>query len=356
MRYYCSAFVNTSIKKHTKQAASLTMIVAALISVAILIAPTGTRANDSVAALGAGGIELLKSEHIRILEEVLEIFPQQVRVRYRFLNESDQDIATKVAFPLPPYAGDPSSNVPINYPSRIFATFKVSVNSRPVVTGSERKALLDGRDITDQLRELGLSDKEIFFDVPDKGTRDLWLKLEQFIPRVGHLWDISQIIFWDVTFTAGKETVVEHEYTPATGSGFALVGNGENLKGDIAKFWGSFTGKHDRENEDCLDETTKRAIENRVKIAVTKGAESVEVHYQKIEYILGTGRNWKGSIGEFKLRLVKEKPDQFVSVCFPGKPEKVSPTIYEFYQKDFVPQDTLTVYFYRSNQWPKYTN
>jgi len=47
------------------------------------------------------------------------------------------------------------------------------------------------------------------------------------------------------------------------------------------------------------------------------------------------------------LRLVKERPDEFVSVCFPGKPDKISPTVYEFYQKDFVPQDTLVVYFYR---------
>jgi hypothetical protein len=346
MRHCCPALVNTSIKKHSKQATRRTMLAVAIIFVGILMAPGGTRANDSTAALGVGGIELLKSEHIRILEELLEISAQNVRVKYRFLNESGQDIHTKVAFPLPFYDGIAHSNVSIGDPNAVFATFKVSVNNSPVVTQSERKAELDGRDITDKLRALGLSDKEIFFEVHPGEKADLWLRLEPFKLKVGNWWDISQTIFWDMTFPAGKETVVEHEYEPATGAGFAIVGNGENLKRDIAKLWSSFTGKDDRENEDCLDETTKRAIENRVKMAASKGAESVEVHYRKVKYILGTGRNWKGPIGEFRLRLVKEKPDQFVSVCFPGKPMKISPTIYEFHQKDFVPQDKLITYFY----------
>jgi hypothetical protein len=51
-------------------------------------------------------------------------------------------------------------------------------------------------------------------------------------------------------------------------------------------------------------------------------------------------------IREFRLRLIKERPDWFVSVCFPGKPEKISPTVYEFIQKAYVPQDKLVVYFY----------
>ncbi len=273
MGQYRMATTNTLSKKYPKQVNSLSIFALVLISIGVLILPTRSFGNDSIAALGAGGIELIKSEHIRMLEEILEISPQKVRVKYRFFNESDQDINTKDAFPLPFYGGIAHANVPIGDPNRIFTTFKVSVNNRPVVTGSERKALLDGRDITNKLRKLGLSDEEMFFNVDDQGKGALWKKLKQFIPKVGDWWDISQIIFWDMTFPAGKETVVDHEYKPATGFGFAHVGNGENLNEDISRLWRFFTGKdEERENEDRLDKTTRRAIENQVKMAASKGA------------------------------------------------------------------------------------
>lgn len=337
----------------TKRLCSFPRIFPALvISIALLAHATGVFANDSTAALGAGGIELTKSEHIRILEEVLEISPNNIRVKYRFLNESDHDICTKVAFPLPLYDGIANANVSIGNPDNIFASFKISVDNKPVATQRERKALLEGKDVTDKLRKLGLSDQEIFFDVSEDKKADLWEKLKQFLPTIGQWWDISSIISWDMTFPSGKELVVEHEYVPATGAGYAPWTDRQNFFGEkpvdrfkyLEKITDLLSGKDD--NEDCLDERTKHAIENRVKLAVLNGAGLVSVNYSKVEYILGSGRNWKGSIGEFKLRLIKEKPEQFVSVCFPGEPVKTSPTTYEFDQKNFVPQDKLVVFFY----------
>jgi hypothetical protein len=61
---------------------------------------------------------------------------------------------------------------------------------------------------------------------------------------------------------------------------------------------------------------------------------------------LGTGRNWKGPIGEFKPRLKKGIPEEIVSACLPGQPKKLSPTLYEFTERNFVPDDRLVVYFY----------
>lgn len=65
-----------------------------------------------------------------------------------------------------------------------------------------------------------------------------------------------------------------------------------------------------------------------------------------VEYVLGTGRNWKGPIADFTLRIEKDSPEQFVSLCFPGRAKRVSPTVLEFSHTDFVPQDKLVVYFY----------
>jgi|GEM_PF-796796 len=338
---------NNSGNNHLKGGTLLTVFTAFVITMMIVISPSAILANDSTARLAAGGIELVKNEHIRMLEEVLEISPKKVKVKYRFLNEADHGIDTLVAFPLPFYSGIAHANVSIGDPSIIFATFKVLVNGKPVITRSERKALLDGHDITDRLRKLGLSDQEIFFDVSDAERGDLWTKLERFKIKIGNWWDISRTFFWHMSFPARKETAVSQEYAPATGAGWAILRQREGadqFKEGLEELWSSFTGKDD--NEDCLDAITKRAIANRVKATLAKGAESVDFKYDSVEYILGTGRNWKGPIGDFTLRLIKEKPEQFVSVCFPGKPEKISPTVYEFRQKDFVPQDSLVVYFY----------
>ena len=81
----------------------------------------------------------------------------------------------------------------------------------------------------------------------------------------------------------------------------------------------------DSSDEACLDERTKRALENKhMAFAADNGnPEDILEFFQDVEYILGTGRNWKGPIGQFTLRIVKETPDTIVSLCFPGKPKKL---------------------------------
>jgi hypothetical protein len=327
----------------------LTGPLAVVIIISVLIVTTTTvSANDSVVRFGAGGIELVKTEHIRMLEEILGISPKKVRVKYRFLNESDNDIRTTVAFPFPVYGllllfqgyGVPS----------MFPTLKVLVNGRRQTTKLERKAVVGDKDITDQLRESGLTDKEIFGDdITSENEKALFAKLDQFKSKFGDFWHVSETAYWDMTFPAKKETLVEHEYKPAAGGGWSQwidrsgEKSAERFK-DMEELW-MLTGKNDQ-NEDCLDEKTKRTIENKIKNAVIKGAKTVGLKYDSVEYILGTGRNWKGPIAEFKLRIIKEKPEQFVSLCFPGEAQKISPTVYEFNRKDFVPQDKLVVYFY----------
>jgi Domain of unknown function (DUF4424) len=324
-----------------------------VITIAILFSPTGVFANDSAAAFGAGGIELVKNEHIRMLEEILEISPKKIRVEYRFLNESDKDIDTTVAFPLPPEYRVSNFFVPGGDPAMILKSFKVLVNGNSVTTRIVQKAVIGHRDITEELSKLGLSDEEIFFDIAFEDLESFLSKHQKLREKYGDWWRVSRTLFWKMTFPVGKEIVVEHEYAPVQGFGYFPWTDRENFFGEknterfkgLEKLWDQFSGKPDKD-ADCLDEGTKRAIENRVKMAVLKGAGLVYVGYADVEYILSTGRNWKGPIGEFTLRLVKEKPDQFVSVCFPGQPKKISPTVYEFYQKDFVPQDDLDVYFY----------
>ncbi len=316
------------------------------IAAAILVQTSLGFSNDSIARFGAGGIEFTKNEDIRCLEEVLEISTKKIRVKYRFLNESDKDIHTRVAFPLPKYdplRGHYSSE---DEPRLIMASFNVLVNGWPVAKQNICKAFVADRDVTHTLRKSGLSDKDIFFGFRyDQDNSPLSKKFVQLRKEIGD-WKTEETAFWQQIFPSKRETVVEHEYVPVVGGGFAPNWKTYEEEGNVDEFWKSFTGMRDDKDEACLDEITKRAMEKRFRTMYSTSAESVWVWHRNVEYILGTGRNWKGPIGEFRLRLVKEKPEEFVSVCFPGKPEKISPTVYEFVQKDYVPQDKLVVYFY----------
>jgi hypothetical protein len=322
---------------------TLAALLGLVIAAVLLIEASGADADDSEARLGAGGIGFTRNEHIRMVEEVLEISAKTIHVRFRFLNESDQDIHTTVAFPLPLYG--PRTNPPDGpylkpHPGFIMDSFSVLVNGRPVSKQLNHKAVIGGRDVAPLLFRLGLSDEQIYdtFNL----TPDQEAALNKIDVGGKKLidWEIAETAFWQQTFPAGKEIIVEHSYEPIVGSispapyqnGFVF---GSDLRTDL-----------DMNGEVCLDEITQRAILNRIKSFAAKGTGMVYVLVEDVEYILRTGRNWKGPIGRFILRIKKKTPNQFVSLCFPGKPQKVSPTVYEFRQKDFVPPDKLVVYFY----------
>lgn len=64
-----------------------------------LAAPS--RANDSIAELALGGLDLRKSDAIAMESEDLYISRDIVCVTHRFTNTSDAPVEALVAFPLP---------------------------------------------------------------------------------------------------------------------------------------------------------------------------------------------------------------------------------------------------------------
>lgn len=320
------------------------LCVGSVIAAAILTQPAGASADPTTARIAAGGIEFLKNNDIRMLEEVLEISRKAIRVRFSFLNDSSKDIHTTIAFPLPP-RDMVSRNERPGAQELLERTFKVQVDGQPVSTTTSRKAMIGDRDITASLRRIGLSDKQIFDDgyVP---AGDLTAIQKSALGKLGREmgqlaeWGVATSMVWEQIFPAKKETVVEHEYIPVRGGAYRLIHNGEpgfSIFDLISQTSGS---------DACLDETARREIETRIKACAAKSDKMDHVTADDVEYILSTGRNWKGPIGAFTLRIVKDLPDQIVSLCFPGKPKNISPTVYEFHQRDYMPQDRLVVYFY----------
>ncbi|MBI5655356.1 MAG: DUF4424 family protein [Geobacter sp.] len=182
-----------------------------LMSAAFTLLPsTLLFANDSTARIGAGGITLLKSENIRMLQEELEISTQKIRVRYRFINESDQDIKTTVAFPLPDYEWNPEI---VEYKGLIadkkFHSFKNWTNGKHIASKRTQRAQISGTDVTDQLRKIGLTDKQIFETFGDgisgdkaltskqtKAVLDLYKQLTGKNSKIAYMWKVSETMKW----------------------------------------------------------------------------------------------------------------------------------------------------------------
>lgn len=307
-------------------------IILAMTSVVIFTQPTAVFGNDTLARIGAGGIEFLESTNIKLVEEILKVSQERIKVRYRFHNDATEEIRATVAFPLPVRQYVPRSyrEMFLEHWKTIKRSFSIRVNGKPVSTKHHRKAVVADQDVAPLLRLIGLSDKEIFESPPDS---------EEF-KAANYRWKVAEVFSWEQVFPAGKDVIVEHSYAPIS-SNTSVYWNKDSF-GNISGHTSDYFFGRDR----CLDQGTRRAISSRVMSYLNKGVERVDGYKKDIEYILGTARNWKGSIGLFKLRIERTAPDQFVSICFPGRAKRITATELEFVKKDFIPADNLVVFFY----------
>jgi hypothetical protein len=321
-----------------------------VIALIIFILQLPAEANDTTARVAAGGITFLKNDQIRLAQEILEISTKMIRVRYRFLNESDRDIRTVVAFPMPLYGWNPGVSA-FDSNEKPLSSFVARVDGHSVTTTKTRRAIIGERDVTEHLRKIGLSDTQIFKTfgdcTPDGKcgfTKTQEEKLKQLAGTEHRFppWKVAETIYWEQVFPAGKEIEVLHEYPPFVGMAYtAPYQKGFGYVSDIPPASGDKDSR-----EACLDVGTNQAIHKRIKSHVENGATMVYVAIEDVEYILGTGRNWKGPITDFRLRIEKDSSDQIISFCFPGIPKRVGSSTLEFSYSNFVPQDKLVVYFY----------
>ena len=304
-------------------------------------------ANDSTARIGVGGLVFLKSDDIRMASETLSVSAKRINVRYRFRNESASAIDAVVAFPMPAFhwnmgesAGEANMG-PIE-------TFTAKADGRTIAMQVEQKALLDKRDITANLRKAGLTDKQIFRSFGDmtlNGSRlptEQAKKLDQLgaMNKDGPLWDVTETAYWQQIFPAKQDLEVEHSYMPLKGMSYSYYSYNNDFAVNNPLL------PQDRNEPVCLDEGSRSAVIKRISALAKPGSTQVKVMLDEVEYILGTGRNWRGPISDFTLDIVKATPDQIVSLCFPGKATRVDDLTLRFEHKNFVPPDRLLVYFY----------
>lgn len=64
-----------------------------------------------------------------------------------------------------------------------------------------------------------------------------------------------------------------------------------------------------------------------------------------VPYILTTGNTWKSGIEDFTLNVVKRKPDELVTLCFPGPLRKADALTFQVRLRNFRPAQDLRIHF-----------
>jgi hypothetical protein len=324
---------------------------AAILAVAATLISPSAIANDSTAELATGGLILVRNDNVEMRSEELTISTEQVSVRYRFFNTSDRDVTVLVAFPMPDITishTDENISVPTEDPVNLLG-FSTTVNGKPVKTEVEQRVFALGIDRTQLLRSLNVplaphlrSTNEAL----DRLPKDRWdelialglAEIEEYDVGKGmerHLaarWSLKTTFYWRQSFPAKAELVVEHRYQPSVGGtvqtriGDPSAAKDEDYRDSVRKY--------------CMDKAFLDAVARARKAAKTEfGAPFSE---QRIEYILRTGANWAGPIGDFRLVVDKGEADNLVSFCGDGV-KRISPTRFEMRAKDFTPRRDLSI-------------
>jgi hypothetical protein len=317
-------------------------------------------ANDSSAELATGGLVLEKSTEIEMRAEDLYVSAKEIRVSARLYNASAKNVTTTVAFPMPDITiehRDEVISVPTEDLQNILG-FSTKVDGKPVEMHVEQKVYSRGTERTDVLRRLGvplaphLRATNAALDrlaraAQDKLTQLGLAEIEEYDVGKGmekHLaarWTLKTTYYWEQTFKAKSETVIEHRYAPSVGATVQTsIGSKEAMKED---WFANYRAKY------CIEPSFLAAVEQARNAANSEyGAPFSE---QRISYILTTGGNWAGPIGSFRLIVDKGDASSLVSFCEEGV-KKISATEFEVTKGNFVPKSDLYVLILKRLEWP----
>jgi hypothetical protein len=319
----------------------------------LLALATAALANDSTATTGAGGLVLRQTADIDMVSEDLYVSVEQIRVHYVFRNRAAHDVNVTVAFPMPDRDLSAMRESDVGYPS----DFHTMVAGRPVGATLERHILANGRDQTAllqglhiplapaadgtgnivaaltalpaaqkaELRRLGLVDVDEY----DEGHG-----MQQ---HVVPMWTVRDTWYWQQTFPAGRDLIVDHRYRPGAGSSagtplaFPDFRNSADGRAEAALY--------------CADADFLASLDRLSRA----GGEGTELPDYRVDYILTTGANWRSPIGDFRLVVDKGNARNLVSFCETGV-RRISPTQFEVRHQNWRPTRDLHLLIVQPDQ------
>jgi hypothetical protein len=308
-------------------------------------------ANDTSAELATGGLLFVQNDDVQMRSEDLTISAKEIGVRYRFFNKAANDVTVLVAFPMPDVRieePDQNISVPTDDPVNLLA-FATTVNGKPVKTQVEQHVFAAGIDRTQLLTSLGIplaphlaATNAALDRLPPEKWDDLIRlglgEIERYDIGKGrskHLsarWSLRTTFYWEQTFPAKAETLIEHRYRPSVGGS---VQTSLGAPASAKEAW-----YDDYKRKYCLDSDFFANVERLRKAA--KSEFGPPYSEQRIDYILRTGANWSGPIGQFHLTVDKGEAGSLISFCGAGA-KKTSDTKFEMTKTDFSPDGDLAV-------------
>jgi hypothetical protein len=318
--------------------------------VSALAAPVTLRADDSAASIAAGGLVPRRETRIVMAKEMLRISDKKVVVDYDFRNDTDQDVTTEVAFPIPPYSSEfvdgPSPE------EQSFQSFKLWVDGKPVAYESEATATLKDQDVTSLL-------KASLIDIPSFGhyvdsvdsqhnevldaadfsrlpqaAKDQLVKagLFELTPAPMGRWTVHLQYHWTQTFPAHATVHIRHEYTPVLG--FTQIP--------------SVSASSELLDGFCADASFVNGLSHAQKLNT---GQYVTIFPHWVDFILTSANTWQRPIEDFTLIL--ERPTtagrrSLISFCAPGngKVEKLDADHFQVHLTNFVPAAELHIGFF----------
>jgi len=298
-------------------------------------------ADDGAASIAQGGLVVMGHEpRIIMAKEVLKISLDKVVVDYGFRNDSDQDVTTEVAFPIPDYEFNPDG------PSTGvagFDDFKLSVNDNPTKFTMEVRAIVKGKDLTQMLDAMHV-DVCSFGHGDDQHSKDidrLSPSQQARLKQAGlidddrtPLWTVRKKYYWKQSFPAHATVHIRHAYTP-------VVGDTNSARYGI-----------DRSDPSMVAELKSMCVEGPLLRTLTNVVHSKgkDAPYFYVDFILTTANTWKTPIEDFT--LIVERPHEkdvmadYVSFCWNGPVTKIDADHFETHATNFVPKKELRVGFF----------
>jgi hypothetical protein len=334
----------------------------ALLLLAISFSPPAF-ADDAAASIGAGGLVVLNREdRITMAREVLTISLKKVKVDYEFRNDSDEDVTTIVAFPIPSYTLQAEERY---IKEQGFDDFRLSIEGKPAQFQVESRAKLKGVDVTTTLNKYGI-------DVATFGHFNEDRHQSQDIRRLTNVqrsafvkaalidtdpsqdfanWAVEKKYYWSQKFPAHSTVHISHEYTPVVGYNYVSTDEfraiGPNAPASVR-------------DKNMID----KFILNELKaVCLNEGLrhnlESASVHskegygfIQYVDFILMSANTWKQPIVDFTLFVEKPPAEKYnrevVSFCWPGPVEKVGPDLFKATAINLIPQRELKIGFFHA--------
>lgn len=325
-------------------------ILETVVCIMLLFGLSTAIADDGAASIGAGGLVARRETGVTMAKEVLRISWDSVVVDYDFRNDTDHDITTEIAFPIPPYALDWDE---FTISRQGFDDFRLWVNGKPTPFRMEVRAMLHGRDITATL----LKDH---IDIPSFGHFDEYNHIARDVQRLGQAqrvalrklglidsldpdanttWTVEKKYYWLQRFPAHSTTHIRHTYTPVTG--------GQDTDSTIMAQLPNLL--HTKSPEYPLDVLQSMCPDQQFLDRLYAREKDGEPVLEWVDFILRTANTWKRPIEDFT--LIVDRPhgpkdgQVLVSFCSPGTIHQINANEFRVHVKDFVPAHNLRIGF-----------